>query len=252
MLHLIVTDRAADFGRVRSATFSIAAHTSLILAAVSFRQVPVGHAKPGRGVPTPLERVHYLVAAPPTEHTEARTSTVKGKHGVPRVRKVSSIAPMPKLALTIPVADLDSVAGVDTLNLTGTVSDSLDFASKTLADAINVALVGKRAKAMPSANGAYSADVVDRVVTPLNGNPRPVYPRSLEASGVQADFTVMFVVDSTGRVDEKTVEVPGNVHRLFAESVRYALMRSRYLPAMLAGRPVRQLVSQEFVFRMVR
>jgi hypothetical protein len=34
--------------------------------------------------------------------------------------------------------------------------------------------------------------------------------------------------------------------------VRYALMRSRYLPAQLAGRPVRQLVSQEFIFRMAR
>jgi hypothetical protein len=177
---------------------------------------------------------------------------VKGKHGVQHTRKASPIVPVPKLALSIPVADLDSVTGIDTLNLTGAVSDSLDFGARTLADAINVALVGKRSNAVPAANGAYSADVVDRVVTPLNDNPRPVYPRSLQSSGVEADFTVMFVVDSTGRVDEKTLEVPGNVHRLFAEAVRYALVRSRYLPAMLAGRPVRQLVSQEFVFRMVR
>ena len=60
---------------------------------------------------------------------------------------------------------------------------------------------------------------------------------------MEADFTVMFVVDSTGRVDDGTVEVPRDVHRLFADAVRYALSRSRYLPAQLAGRPVRQLVA---------
>ena len=62
----------------------------------------------------------------------------------------------------------------------------------------------------------------------------------------------MFVVDSTGRVDGSTLEVPKSVHRLFADAVRYTLSRSRYLPATLGGRPVRQLVAQEFVFRMRR
>src|SRR5215467_12215023 len=112
MLHLIVTDRAADFGRFRSVTFSIAAHASLILAAVSFRPVAVGHTLPGRAVvPGPLERVHFLVPAPRIEHSESRTSTAKGKHAAPRARKVAPIAPLPKLAFSIPVADLDSVAG---------------------------------------------------------------------------------------------------------------------------------------------
>src|SRR5262249_33015256 len=140
------------------------------------------------------------------------------------------------------------------IDLTGKVSDSSDFAApRTLAEVIGAALVSRRtAAATIGAYGAYSAEVVDRVVTPLTDNPRPVYPSSLERQGIEADFTVKFVVDSTGRVDGSTLEVPTSVHSLFADAVRYALSRSRYLPATLGGRPVRQLVAQEFVFRMRR
>src|SRR5262249_2120298 len=129
-------------------------------------------------------------------------------------------------------------------------SDSLDFTPRTLAEAIGAALVSRRSAAVP-ASGIYTAEGVDRVVTPLK-NPKPIYPRSLELQGVEADFTVRFVVDSTGPVDGSTLDVPGGVHLLFADAVRYALSRSRFLPAQIAGRPVRQLVAQEFIFRMPR
>ena len=247
MLHLIVTGRAADVGRVRTVVLSAAAHAGLVLAALS--------ARPATGVETsrramtmpPLERVRFIVAGPP--RAESR-STAAAK---PR-RAAALVAPhmsaLPQLTLSIPAADVDSIAHADGLDLTIKVSDSSDFSPRTLADAIGVALVGKRPSAAP-ANGVYTADAVDRIVTPVE-NPKPVYPPSLESRGVEADFTVRFVVDSTGRVDAGTLEVPREVHHLFADAVRYALMRSRFLPATIAGRPVRQIVAQEFIFRMPR
>ena len=99
-------------------------------------------------------------------------------------------------------------------------------------------------------NGAYTSDGVDRVVMPLANNPVPVYPRSMAAAGIETNFVVVFVVDSTGRVDNQTLEFPATAQPVFADAVRRALGRSRYRPAEMGGRRVRQLVQQEFVFRL--
>jgi outer membrane biosynthesis protein TonB len=245
MLHLIVTGRAADLSRFRTAALSVAAHAGLVFAAVSGR--PSSNVRAPRGITTapPLERVHFIVAAPPRAEAKSSSAT--------RVKRSASRgAPQfgaPKLALSIPTDIAPPTAAVDDeTDFTSKVADSLDFKPRTLAEAIGLALVNKRT---PPANGVYTAEGVDRVVTPLR-NPKPVYPRSLEAQGVEADFTVRFVVDSTGRVDASTLDMPGGVHRLFADAVRYALTRSRFLPAQIAGHPVRQLVAQEFIFRMPR
>ena len=101
-------------------------------------------------------------------------------------------------------------------------------------------------------DGVYTAESVEKVVNGLRGNPKPVYPPSLAASYIEGTLLVRFVVDSTGRVQDKSVEFPGKAHPLFVDAVRRALLRSRYLPAEVDGRRVAQLVSQEFVFRMGR
>lgn len=247
MLHLIVTGRSQERGHWRNTTLSVAAHAGLVLAIVVTRPtspVLTPHA-PGGFAPT--ERVRFMVAPPPTP-SDTKSSVAKAK------RIVAPVAPKligpPTLTLNIPIADFDTV-GVGDIDLTSKVTDTTDFTAHTLADAIGASLVNRRPSTAP-ADGIYRADAVDRIVTPLTDNPKPVYPRSLESAGVEADFTVMFVVDSTGRVDAGTVQVPRDVHRLFADAVRYALSRSRYLPAQLGGRAVRQLVAQEFVFRMPR
>jgi hypothetical protein len=247
MLHLIVTGRAAELGRFRATSFSVVAHAGLALALIAPRPSRDAHAPRGIMRAPSLERVHFMVAPPPRAE-DRPTGAVKARRSAARP-VVRGPAP-PALSLTIPT-DVANATPVDDLDLTGAITDSLDFKPppRTLAEAIGAALVNRRATA-PPANGVYTADGVDRVVSPLSGNPKPVYPRSLESQGVEADFTVMFVVDSTGRVDAGSLEVPRDVHRLFADAVRYALSRSRYLPATIAGRPVRQLVAQEFIFRM--
>jgi hypothetical protein len=46
------------------------------------------------------------------------------------------------------------------------------------------------------------------------------------------------------------VRFPDDAHPLFVASIRRALHRSRYDPAMIGGRPVAQLVEQQFMFRI--
>ncbi len=249
MLHLIVTGRSQEPGQLRNASLSFAAHAGLVLAFVVARPTTPVLAPHAPGGFAPIERVRFMIAPAPQPAAESHPSAARARRIV--APSASPKFSPPALALEIPTVDLDTVAGAGDLDLSSKVVDTSDFKPRTLADAIGASLVNRRASAVP-VDGIYRADAVDRVVTPLSDNPKPVYPRSMENAGVEADFTVMFVVDSTGRVDAGTVEVPRDVHRLFADAVRYALSRSRYLPAQLAGRSVRQLVAQEFVFRMPR
>jgi len=100
----------------------------------------------------------------------------------------------------------------------------------------------------PNAGEAYTEDLVEKVVAPYGNNPRPRYPASLQAQEVEGTFVVKFVVDSTGHVESKSLQFPQQTHKLFMRSVRDALLRSRFLPAELAGRRVPQLVQQRFSF----
>jgi TonB family protein len=104
----------------------------------------------------------------------------------------------------------------------------------------------------PGRDGAYTSDVVERIAWPHRDNPRPRYPSELQRAGVEGSFFVQFVVDSTGKVDEKTLAFPRDAQPGFLRAVKDALLRSRFFPAELAGMRVRQLVQQQFTFVIAR
>jgi len=100
------------------------------------------------------------------------------------------------------------------------------------------------------AGGIYTPDLVDQQVMPRPGNPKPRYPESLQAAGIEADVNVFFVVDTTGKVDEPSIKFASHVHELFMDAIRASLRRARFFPAKLAGVVVPQLVQQEFRFEL--
>ena len=61
---------------------------------------------------------------------------------------------------------------------------------------------------------------------------------------------VTFVVGTNGRVEPGSIKVLSTPHRLFSEAVRSALLETRFRPAEVGGRPVRQLVAQSFSFKL--
>jgi len=101
-------------------------------------------------------------------------------------------------------------------------------------------------------NGVYTIRLVDKAAAPRPGNPAPAYPAALRAAQIEASVIAQFVVDSSGRAEPASIAFTGVTHAQFAEAVRQSLLRSRYLPAVVNGRPVRQLVEQRFAFTLTR
>ncbi len=78
---------------------------------------------------------------------------------------------------------------------------------------------------------------------------RADYPPGLEAAGVSGSVRVRFVVDSTGRVRDGSVEVLSATHPVFADAARRAVADSRFRPGRHRGRKVPVLVEQVVSFR---
>ncbi len=74
---------------------------------------------------------------------------------------------------------------------------------------------------------------------------RVEYPHGTSAVG---QVLVQFAVDSTGRPVLETFKVLRTPDRLLSDAVQQAVASFRFEPARKAGRPVRQLVQQPFVF----
>jgi TonB family protein len=96
----------------------------------------------------------------------------------------------------------------------------------------------------------FSVLEVDRMVERFEGSAAPVYPRDLLALGTEGLVRATYVVDTTGRVDTTTIQVMISDDPRFTESVRTALGQMLFRPAKRAGRSVRQLVEQQFRFRI--
>jgi TonB family protein len=98
---------------------------------------------------------------------------------------------------------------------------------------------------------AYIAANVDRSAASTGTNPKPAYPAELLYRMIEASFSVYFVVDTTGRIDSTTIQIPPSVDRRFAKAVTDVLVRWRFFPAEIRGRRVRQFMEQPFEFRIV-
>jgi protein TonB len=70
--------------------------------------------------------------------------------------------------------------------------------------------------------------------------------------GIETNFTVYFVVDTSGTVDRETLELPSSVEQEFTSAVVAVLSMWRFVPAEMGGRRVRQRVVQPFIFRVER
>lgn len=97
---------------------------------------------------------------------------------------------------------------------------------------------------------ALWADEVERAAKPLGRTRTPRYPDILQRARQEGSVIASFVVDTLGRVEPASFRAAASTHALFTESVRNAVLTMRFRPAEVAGRPVRQLVEQRFVFSL--
>jgi hypothetical protein len=88
----------------------------------------------------------------------------------------------------------------------------------------------------------YTAAQVDSAArAPEDFGARFVLADSAQVAGTLS-VIAEFVVDAEGRVEPATVNLVASPHPTLSEAVRAALPGARFTPAVLAGRPVRQLV----------
>jgi TonB family protein len=250
MVHAFVSSQAVRFGvtRLGVASFSVITHASLITLAVVASGPRATIASSPRVIPA--EQLHFI-RMPVRE----ASSALAGSRAVaPSVKRADRLV-VPDMSRLRVVADasfaaLPQVTELTEADLSSRLTDQHDFA-----DADTHSLVGGSAMwalTHPGRDGAYTQDVVERVAWPQRDNPRPRYPNDLQRAGIEGSFVVQFVVDSTGRVDGKTLSFPTDAQPGFLRAVKDALLRSRFFPAELAGMRVRQLVQQQFTFVIAR
>jgi TonB family protein len=99
------------------------------------------------------------------------------------------------------------------------------------------------------ARRVYTAEEVDTAArVDSTGMSEPFYPDSLYAFRVGGEVVAQFVVDTTGQVIPETITPLSSSHPAFAEAVRRSLQRSKFRPAVLAGRRVPQVMVLPYRF----
>ena len=91
---------------------------------------------------------------------------------------------------------------------------------------------------------------VDSIVARYPGSAAPAYPIEMLKQGVQGSVTTQYVVDTTGFADTTSLRILRTTNPDFSEAVRVALPFMRFFPAKVGEKKVRQLVEQEFSFKI--
>ena len=99
-------------------------------------------------------------------------------------------------------------------------------------------------------DSVFSELQVDSTVARYPGSAAPAYPVEMLKQNVQGSVTTQYVVDTTGFADTLSLRIVRTTHDEFSNAVRAALPFMRFYPAKVGTKKVRQLVEQEFTFRI--
>ncbi len=231
MMHVLLESAGRPRRRdTRWTAMSVAVHAGLIgttLALASQATEPEGVTR---------EPVQHLVYVVRSAMSHATPSALRGSPGI------ASIPAPPDVKLPGSI----TIPAVPTFDVTTASSQALANGLRALGPGLDTgASIGHG-----NPGGIHSAGAVDRVVAGLPQNPRPEYPHSLRAAAVEGEVLITFVVDTTGRVEQGSLRVLQATHEQFAESVRRWLPKTRYRPAEIGGRRVRQYVQQQVGFTL--
>ena len=108
----------------------------------------------------------------------------------------------------------------------------------------------QQAAPSPGQDSVYSVLDVDTAVVRTASSAAPAYPLKLLEEHVQGFVNAQYVVDTTGFADTATFVVLQATHQGFIAAVRDALPYMRFQPAKIGQSKVRQLVQQQFSFRI--
>ncbi|MFN0099206.1 MAG: energy transducer TonB [Gemmatimonadaceae bacterium] len=99
---------------------------------------------------------------------------------------------------------------------------------------------------------AFGSDEVEKVARVLGTQKQPRYPEILRQQKLEGSVLASYVVGTDGRVEAESFRSIDATHPLFEVAVKQALLGTRFRPAEVGGKKVRQLIEQRFVFSLTR
>lgn len=99
-------------------------------------------------------------------------------------------------------------------------------------------------------DSVYTVLDVDTAVVRMSSSAAPAYPLAMLQQRLGGVVSARYVVDTTGFADTTSFTVLSATNQDFVNSVRAALPYMRFKPAKIGTLAVRQLVEQQFTFRI--
>ena len=99
-------------------------------------------------------------------------------------------------------------------------------------------------------DSVFSVLDVDTAVVRSANSAAPAYPLKLLQAHVMGNVMAQYIVDTTGFADTTSFTVIRATHPEFAAAVREALPYMRFTPAKIGPLKVKQLVEQNFAFKI--
>lgn len=243
MFHAYISTRRPPSFRVPGVLASAAFHAALVSMAFGSHSARVTSVP--RAIGERVQQIQVAYAPPVVVPTRGPAQVVRVTTP-PRPHTIEFTVPkLPDLSKEIALPDVDTEKMVDAPLLFVAGGDDLDAPPAAW-----------HSDRIGSTDGSFASRTIDGSMdtsaVQFPENPKPRYPADMLRQSIEANFVVYFVVDTAGLVDPETIEVPPSVKRPFELAVRLALSQWHYTPALKRGRPVRQYVGQEFIFRVVQ
>jgi TonB family protein len=224
-------------------TTSVVAHALVVtLAVVATRtalEAPAPASEPAilLYVPRPAE--------PPPPEIRQEDPTTKMVVAEPPPKGFQTVAAPADIPTVIPPVDLSQRP-----------LDPRDFTGRGVEGGIASGVAGGTGKVVADdeLDAIYAATTSDARFEPavLVSEPAPMYPKPLEAVGIEGRVALEFVIDTTGRVEPASIKVLDSTRPAFEAAARTAVAGGIFRPARLSGRPVRQLTRQSVRFVALR
>ena len=233
MFGTLIESRATPPRRAGSSLASVTIHASIIALAVIATARDGGFVAP---VPLQVRVVHF--ARPmdprpaPSRAVAVANAAIAAFPSLPRL-DVPTVVPVGIPSIDLSVAPTAEYSGQGPIS-TSRITCDRDCGGSPETDMHGQALWS-------------TSDVLMRL---LADPVPPRYPEALRRAGVEGEVVVKFLVDTTGRVEMRTVEILRSTHEAFTAAVRETLTRLRFSPAVAGERKTNALAVMPFRFTL--
>lgn len=234
MFGTLIESRAVRPRRTGGSIASIVIHSAIITGGVIATAKDMVTSPPYQPDPIFVPYVRVVVEPPPPSQTSRRVSTAS----------ITSAPTLPRL--TVPSIVPVGIPPIDP-NATPTPND---FRVGPVGTAELICTRNCGASTATDAEGRELWGTKDLMMRLLEDPVPPRYPESLRRAGVEGDVVVKFVVDTTGCVDLRSVEIVRSTHDAFTTAVRETLAKLRFAPATTGERRTRALAVMPFHFTL--